>query len=420
MATLINGLNFVQDWLSVKWRIVFSRLWYYESNTDVFYYVNFISMISGIHYKSQTKWKQLAWKVYHNFAITHFLIPFLSAVEIVIRHRDAIAVIWCGIVFFIGLAGCAHKHILCGSYKTILEVRKFIKSGTSSTSDPEFDCAKRRTFFRVTQTISLVVIFIIIMDELLSPAVVLHDDRYFNLPTFLCVSNLTANRLLRCVYLVIFIPIWVSKAYVALVETTALVAGCRSELTIFAKAFEEFLNDTIMNVETESHDVFWESFKVNLRYQVKHHISHIENQCRVNKLLSEFFMVTYYRDVIVIGAMIFIIFLDGLSARSAVIVLSFYAFFAECWWWSILSEFSENINSSIEEHLIDLLIAIPYSRPYHSDYQQTRTTLLIMKIITSDCTSVKYAGVFDVNIQVFSQLVNISYSLLTFLLQVDI
>lgn len=62
-------------------------------------------------------------------------------------------------------------------------------------------------------------------------------------------------------------------------------------------------------------------------------------QRKLANLLSYLFIVIYYRDVIVIGSLVFVIVIDGLSAGSIVMIVSILTFFAECYWWCRLAEF---------------------------------------------------------------------------------
>ncbi|EJY57361.1 AAEL017296-PA [Aedes aegypti] len=411
--------SFVTVFLN-RWKFLLNRLCLKGFEDDPFAFVDIISIIGGIYYKSENAWKQRVWKIYRIFASIHFLIPLLYSIENVLKDTDIVSLIWCGIVICVGLSICVNEIILRRSYKTLLEIRKFINDKSNATSEPQFDSSIRNVFSQISQIASLTVIAMIIVDEILSPVVAMHEDRYFGLPRFLSTSSSIANGMTRFVYLVVFIPIWISKVFNATVEITALIVGCRSELKIFTKGFEEFLDDTREQADTLPREVFWKFFKIKLRFQIELHVSLVNTQRMVNELLSQFFMVTYYRDVIVIGSMIFIILSEGFSARSGVIVLSILTFFAECWWLSMLSEFFDDSTETIEELMDDLMVTIPYSKENHSDYQQLRTTLTVIKMNAHECTSVKYAGVFFISIETFSQLVDISYSVLTFLLNIGV
>nr|XP_029717259.1 uncharacterized protein LOC109422894 [Aedes albopictus] len=377
-------------------------------------------MIGGMHYETENVWKLFVWKIFRNISSVQMLIPLSYAVEKMIEKADAVAVIWCGIVMTVGLTNLITELILRKSCGAILQVRKFIEVGSKATGDHEYDSSKRKSFYRTTQVTALIVISMITIDEILSPVVAMYEDRYFGLPRYFSVSSSIVNVFTRLIYLILFLPLWVSKVFSAVVEITALVAGCRAELQIFTRGFEEFLENTKKKVLTQPRYRFWTDCGTLMRFQVEQHISHMETQRTVDELLSKFFIVTYYRDVVVIGSLIFIVLYEGVSARSVLMVLSLSTFLVESWWWSMLAEFSSGINTTMQEHMDDLLVAIPYSKEHHSDYRQLRTTVMIMKMITHRKLNIKYAGVFQVNVEAFSRLVDISYSLLAFLLNVGV
>lgn len=66
-----------------------------------------------------------------------------------------------------------------------------------------------------------------------------------------------------------------------------------------------------------------------------------------------------------------------------------------------------------------LITGIPHVRMYHSEYVALRSSLMIMKIHTRQSLQFSCVGIFDISVEVFGDLLDIVYSLLTFLLNVN-
>nr|XP_029734286.1 uncharacterized protein LOC115269605 [Aedes albopictus] len=151
-------------------------------------------------------------------------------------------------------------------------------------------------------------------------------------------------------------------------------------------------------------------------------LNYPHSSCRIQRqleeMLSKLFLVTYCGDVINIGPMIFTLLKEGLSPSSTVLVLSILTFFAQCYWWCRLAEyFQENVE--VEEHLTDLVMNMPYAKQHHSYYCQLRSSLMILKMCIRNINSVKMVTGWTINVEVFTRLLNISYSALNFLINID-
>lgn len=76
-------------------------------------------------------------------------------------------------------------------------------------------------------------------------------------------------------------------------------------------------------------------------------------------------------------------------------------------------------NEALEEHITDLMIEIPHNQKHYSSYIQLQKSLMIMKMVSRKSSVIKFAGLFDISVEIYGKLLNISYSVVTFLLNVD-
>ncbi|KAL1403947.1 hypothetical protein pipiens_005510 [Culex pipiens pipiens] len=75
-------------------------------------------------------------------------------------------------------------------------------------------------------------------------------------------------------------------------------------------------------------------------------------------------------------------------------------------------------NETITDHAFCLCSQLPHSGDHHADYVDVRATLMVVGYFCRHGMSFQCAGIGDISSAVFADLVNISYSVLTFLLNV--
>lgn len=71
--------------------------------------------------------------------------------------------------------------------------------------------------------------------------------------------------------------------------------------------------------------------------------------------------------------------------------------------------------NTIAEDSLYLCARLPYSAEHHRDYVEMRTTLQIIAICSRNVVSFGCAGISDISVAVFAEMVNNCYSMFTFL-----
>ncbi|KAL1374183.1 hypothetical protein pipiens_018239 [Culex pipiens pipiens] len=90
----------------------------------------------------------------------------------------------------------------------------------------------------------------------------------------------------------------------------------------------------------------------------------------------------------------------------------------ECFSLCYLVDSLKDAFESISGHMFYLCARLPYSEDHHKDYLDMRATLQIIAISSRNAVSFGCAGVAEISIAVFTDMLNICYSVFTFLREI--
>ena len=144
-----------------------------------------------------------------------------------------------------------------------------------------------------------------------------------------------------------------------------------------------------------------------------------------------------------IGTYIFVILHAEFSIGSAMILMAVSVYFVKCYYWCwVISSFQDVVcswfasdfiwisnsffsllpisiyfqNKQVEVYVMKLITAIPYLKEHHSEYIGLRTALMIMTIRTQFSAKFSCTGIALISVELFGNLINVSYSVIMFLL----
>ena len=146
----------------------------------------------------------------------------------------------------------------------------------------------------------------------------------------------------------------------------------------------------------------------------------------------------HYFSIFAIAALIYICFGIGMNFVTflfgASVTFCLFEYFSLCY---LVDSFQDEVSSpisnpffhysypffrnlqvdSIGQHIFEICARIPFRSERRSEYVQLRTTLMIMWINTHNGIHMDCVGLFEINAPKFLALLNIAYSVLTFLTQ---
>ncbi|XP_039453496.1 uncharacterized protein LOC120432369 [Culex pipiens pallens] len=181
-----------------------------------------------------------------------------------------------------------------------------------------------------------------------------------------------------------FALIWVSKLYCGSVTVVILLIGMRTELQILLQYYGCLTN-----------------FMVTLQ-----------------PIYEKLFFIIYYQSLVVAGTVSYVIIREEFDLCSVAIILCTSISILECYWWCHLVDTFKELNETIAGSLLGQCCQLPYSADRHSEYLQMRSTFMIVANISRHSVAFSCWGVFEISTAVFAKLLNISYSVLMFLINV--
>ncbi|XP_038116772.1 uncharacterized protein LOC6048848 [Culex quinquefasciatus] len=87
----------------------------------------------------------------------------------------------------------------------------------------------------------------------------------------------------------------------------------------------------------------------------------------------------------------------------------------ECFSLCYLVDSLKDVFESISRHMFYLCARLPYSKDHHNDYLDMRVTLQIIAMCSRKAVTFGCAGVSEISIAVFTDMLNTCYSVFTFL-----
>ncbi|KAL1401349.1 hypothetical protein pipiens_006675 [Culex pipiens pipiens] len=138
----------------------------------------------------------------------------------------------------------------------------------------------------------------------------------------------------------------------------------------------------------------------------------------LKSLVEPLFFFIYYASLIIVGTVFVVILREPFSFITLVVLSSTTISALECYCLCYLLDSFKDINETITDHAFCLCSQLPHSGDHHADYVDVRATLMVVGYFCRHGMSFQCAGIGDISSVVFADLVNISYSVLTFLLNV--
>ncbi|KAL1374185.1 hypothetical protein pipiens_018241 [Culex pipiens pipiens] len=208
--------------------------------------------------------------------------------------------------------------------------------------------------------------------------------------------------------------------YGCTVTVVILMLGFEAEQTILAHNFGQIHND-LQNLRQSHWDCelvrkqYWERLGTLVRVSFDQQqllLSHLQE---LQSLVETLFFYIYYSALILFGSDIFIAMNNPSVFMYIAVAGTVFINSLECFSLCYLVDCLKDAFESISGHMFYLCARLPYSKDHHKDYQDMRTTLQIIAMSSRNAVSFGCAGVSEISIDVFTDMINTCYSVFTFL-----
>uniref|UniRef100_A0A182SSC1 Odorant receptor n=1 Tax=Anopheles maculatus TaxID=74869 RepID=A0A182SSC1_9DIPT len=196
-----------------------------------------------------------------------------------------------------------------------------------------------------------------------------------------------------------------------------LMAIFQLEIDILVQSLEDVGHS--LRAAHES-DIFWD----NIIDRLRPHMYRLEdlsiNLQHLKEVIGPIACVQYYSTYLVIADCCFIVVSHGLSSYSIVYFISMMVFLTESFFLCHMVEHLRNLKPRVASALYDFdwMLQMQSSRQHlASQYRHIRRTFLLITAQSDQNIHFSFAGIGEISMNSFAQLLEKSYSMLTFLLQ---
>ncbi|EDS35317.1 conserved hypothetical protein [Culex quinquefasciatus] len=284
---------------------------------------------------------------------------------------------------------CLAKCYLLRRYDgEICNVRSFLTSAEFSSGDAIFDAAARRQYRRKSRMLIIAVGLVLLFNQLVVWIPNEQQRVIFSIPPW--IGTYFGSRLvvgLRMIYSSTFILFWAPK-----------LAGCTSLATVLLSGLKA--EQIILN----------HHFKHLTRGVKEFHLTSLQ------PMVEKVFFLTYYFALGAIGCTIFLVLSVPFSYTNFGIMASLAGFSLEILQLGHQVETLRDTFDVTAGLAFSLCAQLPYSEDQRQEYVDLRTSLSIVGLCSRNVARFGCAGIPDISVAVFAELLHTTYSVLTFLL----
>ncbi|XP_039440576.1 uncharacterized protein LOC120421434 [Culex pipiens pallens] len=391
---------------------------------DSFWFLDIYLAVAAVRFVPKNVRQQAGWYLYQTMALYQMIIGLLDMIYALQNLTDVLAAIWYTMSFFAILLCLVKHYIVLRHYEAIHELRIFLNQQSFCSGDPAFDGKIRKRSYTVCQLLIMTVLCVIVLQQISIWIPTSQRDRTFSIPPWMSsYCGVFFSFILQILYFGTFTVIWVSKLFSCTVVASILIIRVKTEQEILAKNFELMMQTCLeenffgsYQNSNRARKQFWDHTKNHLKTVLDQQHELLKHLEQLKSLVEPLFFFIYYASLIIVGTVFVVILREPLSFMTMVILSSTTISALECYCLCYLLDSFKDVNETITDHMFCFCSQLPHSGDHHADYVDVRATLMVVGYFCRHGMSFQCAGIGDISSAVFADLVNISYSVLTFLL----
>nr|QXO34010.1 olfactory receptor Or62 [Anopheles arabiensis] len=392
----------------------------FTDTVDYFNLLNTFGTLFALHYHThQPRWtvKKLLWTVYR----TLYLLSYLSYCYKVYwlfshwQYSTAAA----NLLGALGLCSGALLRLLLieQNYPTVHRLQQFLNDRTYLHDDP-WARTERSKLYRHNNRFLVVLISAISVESLCFLARLLLTRPEFMLQYGGAVLGgpsvqLAYGMVTACwgiIYVLSFIVFY------------TLLAGFRLEMQLLARSFQQ-LEETLVpagvGMDDQDEWKYWDNLQQRLNHRIKRHVELLENLRIFRSIVAPFAFLQYYSTFGLIADSFFVVSFEGFTGYSMAYVLFASFLILEslllCRGVEDLNDLNRQIGTIL--YNFDWPRLLRFSIHYRSQYFSVRRTILIVILQSQQSLRFSYGAHGEISMHSFAELMQKSYSMLTFMLQ---
>ncbi|XP_062715836.1 uncharacterized protein LOC109414917 [Aedes albopictus] len=313
-----------------------------------------------------------------------------------------------------GICACCLR-VTCMVYskERIETIKRFITYDTSDSGDSTFDEQQRQNFKKHARAIVQTVFGLIITDTILLTIPCSATRNLIGFPTQLSFVGQRASSVLHFLLVTGFPLATFSKFTCSMANNVVLLLGMRVKLNIVAHRYRQIFKQECLDQE-QRFDHMNEELRKALIQQTEcwRHLSILKD------IVGRTFIPVHYYSLYCIGSLLYVSRDMGVNATSGVLVASVCFLLLEYYVTCRLIDSLRDVTDSIGYTIFELCARIPYTRKSHQKFVHMKRALIITWINTSNVSFANCFQLFNISTSAFVGMLNITYSVFTFLINV--
>uniref|UniRef100_A0A182W248 Uncharacterized protein n=1 Tax=Anopheles minimus TaxID=112268 RepID=A0A182W248_9DIPT len=387
----------------------------YTESSDFFIIQRYFEKIYAIHYNARSWGDRILWYLYRAlYGLIYF--SYVYKTHWVLHHwQDSLSSAnILGVLWFFS-AVILRVVILEWHYPLMERLQTFLNDRSYQRDNP-WAVAKRAQFYRRTNRLILGVMAINFVEIVCFTA-----TNVMKLEDFMLQFRGTAlgGWPVQIVYGVLTMC-WGGMYCTGFMMCYLLMCIFKLEIDILLHSLEDLGKSVGSHQDLGSEDTFWNNIIDRLRPHMQRledlliHLQHLK------AVIGPIAYVQYYSTYLVIADCCFILASHGLSSYSIVYVISMTVFLTESFFLCQGVEHLRNLKLNVASVIYDFdwtLQMQSTNQRLASQYQHVKRTFLLITAQSDRTLHFSFAGIGEISMNSFAQLLEKSYSMLTFLLQ---
>uniref|UniRef100_A0A182NCC7 Uncharacterized protein n=1 Tax=Anopheles dirus TaxID=7168 RepID=A0A182NCC7_9DIPT len=399
----------------------------FSESVDYFNLFNAFGTLFALHYNSQnTRWtiKKLLWTFYRALYLLSYLSYCYKACWTF--HKWEYSTASANVLGAVGLCSGALLRLILIEvhYPTIRQLQQFLNDRTYLNHD-SWASRQRSKLYRHNNRFLMVLVSAIIVESLCFLARLL-----LTRPEFMLQYNgqVVGGYLVQIIYGMIT-ACWGVIYVLSFIVFYMILAGFRLEMQVLARSFEQLEHTLLIDhgelillglpMDDRDEQRYWRDLQTTLKVRIKRHVELLENLRIFRSIVAPFAFLQYYSTFGLIADSFFVVSFEGFSAYSMAYILFASFLILEalllCRGVEDLNDLNRQIGSIL--YNFDWPRLLRFSSRYKKEYESVRRTILLVILQSQQSLRFSYGGHGEISMNSFAELMQKSYSMLTFMLQ---
>uniref|UniRef100_A0A1S4K5A7 Odorant receptor n=1 Tax=Culex quinquefasciatus TaxID=7176 RepID=A0A1S4K5A7_CULQU len=388
---------------------------------DPFWLLDRYLILAGARFTPRNRWQRIGWLLYQFVTYSNLTIALVCFISAVIFEEDSVKVIRTFLIFVTMSLSLYKQHWLLQNRAGIGRLRNLLETHEFCSGDVDFDESARKRFKRTSRMLIITISWIITLQQILSWIPSDTQGIIFEIPSWIawCWGE-RVSLVIQVWYLSICVTIWCFKLYGCTVTAVTLMVGYEAEQRMLAHKFGQIQYD-LQELRQNYWDCelarkqYWERLGTLVRVSFNQQQLLLRHLKDLQSLVQTLFVSIYYIALFLYGSDLFIVMNHPSVAMYIIVAGTAIISSLECFSLCYLVDSLRDVFESISRHMFYLCARLPYSEDHHNDYLDMRVTLQIIAMCSRNAVTFGCAGVSEISIAVFTDMLNTCFSVFTFL-----